>query len=281
MNRLTLFLKKYLHVIVFTLLQIFSLYLIYSNLNYPRFVMSRVTRHITYPLNKFWSGFTSHFSLRNENENLTAQNIALLQEQERNFLEITDSLYTKEDTLENRSKKVRVYDYTSARVIYNSVNKKHNYLIIDKGSNEGMAVDMAVFSAQGIVGVINDVSSNFSTVMSMLHPDTRISAKVMPNNQLGTVTWQDYNTEIVSLQDIPLHITVNIGDSVYTSGFSNMYPKDILIGTVTSVEENPKSGFLDIRIRLATNFNHLNLVYVVKNLYKNELDSLKANFKHE
>jgi rod shape-determining protein MreC len=242
--------------------------------------MSRIGRQITHPVNKMWSGFTNHFHLRTDNENLTQQNVALLREEKRNFLEIEDSLYVKEEAFTGK-KRVRLYDYTSAHVVYNSLNKTHNYLIIDKGSKEGMMVDMAVFSPQGIVGVINDVAPDFSTVMSMLHPDTRISARVMPNNQIGTVVWHENNTEIVNLRDIPQHIMVNVGDSVYTSGFSNVFPKDILIGAVVSVEEDKKSTFLDIRIELATDFNRLDQVYVVKNLYKAELDSLKSNFKHE
>lgn len=280
MNRLLAFLKRYFHVIVFIFLQLISLILIYNSLNYPRFVMGKVSNHATYPIRKLWSGFTTHFSLRFENEGLIRQNIDLLREQERNFLLLEDSLFVKNDQASDR-KEVRLYDYTTAHVIYNSLNKKHNYLILDKGREDGMEVDMAVFSAEGIVGVVNDVSTHFSTVMSMLHPDTRISAKLMPTHQIGTVVWQENDAEIVNLQDIPQHIVVNIGDSVFTSGFSNVYPQDILIGTVVSVEENRKNTFLDIRIQLATNFNHLNLVYVVKNLYKNELDTLKANFKHE
>ncbi|MDL2309344.1 rod shape-determining protein MreC [Bacteroidales bacterium OttesenSCG-928-B11] len=280
MNRLTAFLKKYFHVIVFILLQLFCLILIYNNLNYPRFVMARVTKHITYPFNKFWNGFTSHFALRSENENLISQNMELMREEERNFLMIEDSLYIHEEQF-GEQKKIRIYDYTSSHVVYNSTNKTHNYLIIDKGSDEGISIDMAVFSAQGIVGVVSDVSKNFSTVMSMLHPDTRVSAKLMPSDQIGTVIWPGANMEIVNLLDIPQHIVVNTGDSVFTSGFSNVYPKNILIGTVVSVEENQKNSFLDIELKLATNFNHINSVYTVKNLYKNEIDSLKANFKHE
>ena len=83
------------------------------------------------------------------------------------------------------------------------------------------------------------------------------------------------------LVDIPQHLTVNIGDSVFTSGYSNVFPANILIGTVAKKMDNAKNTFLTIKVKFATNFNNINSVYLVKNLYKAEIDSLKKNFKNE
>jgi rod shape-determining protein MreC len=74
---------------------------------------------------------------------------------------------------------------------------------------------------------------------------------------------------------------VNIGDSIFTSGFSNVFPANILIGTVVKKMDNAKNTFLTIKVKFATNFNHLNTVYLVSNIYKSEIDSLKKNFKNE
>lgn len=280
MNNLVAFLKRNFHFIVFLILQIICFVMIYNHIHYPRFMMGRIARVITYPVNKSWNNLVKHFSLEEENRNLLEQNMELLRERDNNFILFSDTIFA-EETRDEKNKRIRLYDYTTANVIYNTTTKKHNYLILDKGTNEGIDLDMAVFSAQGVVGVVNDVSSNFATVMSVLHPDTRISAKIMPADQIGTVIWEDHDPETVFLHDIPQHIMVNIGDSVITSGFSNVFPKDIMIGTVTEIENNTKNSFYTIKLKLSTNFNHLNSVYIVKNLYKNEIDSLKSNFKHE
>ena len=279
MNNLIALLKKNFHFILFFFLQIVCIIFIYNNLHYPHFAIGRVTRTITYPINSAWNEFTKHFKLEKENDLLIQQNIALLRENENNFSISSDSTFSK--YVGEEETKMRLYDYHYANVIYNSTNKKHNYLILDKGSDDGVTIDVAVASAQGVVGVVCDVSSRFSTVMSILHPDCRISAKVMPVNQIGTVIWEDNNPEEVSLHDIPQHLAVNIGDSVFTSGFSNVFPKDIFIGIVTEKETSSNNNFLNIKLKLATNLNRINTVYLIENIHKNEIDSLKSNFKHE
>ena len=248
-------------------------------MHYPHFAIGRMARTVTYPVNNVWNEFVKHFKLEAENDFLIRQNVALLREKEHNFSISSDSIFSEYNEEEGR--KIRLYDYHYANVIYNSTNKKHNYLILDKGGDDGVVIDMAVASVQGIVGVVCDVSPRFSTVMSILHPDCRISAKVMPINQIGTVIWEDGNPEEVSLYDIPQHLAVNIGDSVFTSGFSNVFPKNILIGIITEKETSSNNNFLNIKLKLATNLNRVNTVYLIENVHKNEIDSLKMNFKDE
>ena len=174
-----------------------------------------------------------------------------------------------------------MYDITTAHVVFNTINKANNYIIIDKGKKEGVIADMAVLSPTGVVGVVSDVSENFSTVISLLNPDSRVSAKIFPVNQIGTVVWVDPDPAIAQVTDIPQHLMVAIGDSVVTSGYSDVFPKDILIGTVIEKFDNPNNTFLTIKIKLATDFRNLYHVYLVSNLYKPELDALKNQFKNE
>jgi rod shape-determining protein MreC len=74
---------------------------------------------------------------------------------------------------------------------------------------------------------------------------------------------------------------VAVGDSVFTSGYSDVFPKNLLIGTVIEKFDNPNNTFLTIKIRLATDFRNLHNVYLISNLYKPELDLLKSKFKNE
>lgn len=174
-----------------------------------------------------------------------------------------------------------MYDLSTAHVIFNTINKTHNYIILDKGKKDGVVPDMAVLSPNGVAGVVSDVSDHFSTVMSVLNPDFRVSARIIPINQIGTVVWVDDDPTIAQVVDIPQHLMVAVGDSVVTSGYSDVFPKDLMIGTVIEKYDNPNNTFLTIKIRLSTDFRNLHSVYLISNLYKPELDSLKSKFKNE
>ena len=154
-------------------------------------------------------------------------------------------------------------------------------MIVDKGSKDGIERDMAVLSPEGVAGVVTDVSSNFATVRPILHPESRISAVVTPANQNGTVVWEGDDPRVASLEAIPQHSEINIGDSVFTNGFSNIFPKGLFIGTVKSVQVGNNASFLTIKVNLATKYADVYTVYLVENLFKSEIDSLKANFKDE
>jgi len=280
MNNLAQFLRKNFHYLLFVILQIIAIILIYNTLNYPRFVISTFGKSVTGPFYEMRHFFTKHFNFEHENAILVQENLKLLREQESSFIFRSDSLLTEAE-LTKLNKRLRVYDYTYANVIHNTVHKKNNYLIIDKGASDGITYDMAVICSDGVVGVVNDVSEHYSSVISLLHSDSRISAKIYPSNQLGNIVWDEDDPEKANLLDISQHININIGDSVFTSGYSYVFPKNILIGTVCEKKVNSKSSFLTLKVKLSTNFSRLNTVYIVKNLYKSELDSLKSSFKNE
>jgi len=279
MNNLRELIKRYFHLLVFLILQIFAMVLIYENSNYQHFIISTATQNFTAPIQNFANIFYKLFHYPKENEYLMRQNIALLREKENMFIFSEDSIYS---VFSGEGKnKCRIYDYTSAHVIFNTVNKTYNYIILDKGKKDGVEHNMAVLSPNGVVGWVSDVSNNFSTVISLLNPNSRVSARIIPINQIGTVVWLDNDPSVAQVVDIPQHLIVSVGDSVVTSGFSNVFPKDILIGTVIEKFDNPNNTFLTIKIRLATDFRNLYNVYLVSNLYKSELDSLKSKFKNE
>ena len=285
MGKLIAFIQKYLHIIVFTILLIVGLYLIYQSTTYPRFAIAHATSTIAAPINKLSYTVIRHFNLDSENEALIQQNLQLLQEREANFLVSSDSIFTAErldtDTNTHKTTRTRLYDYSSANVVYNTIHRRCNYLMIDKGSDDGIVTDMAVLSARGVVGVVTDVTPHFATVTSLLHPNSNISAKVMPANQLGTVTWKYGDPTTAYLNDIPEHMSINVGDSVFTSGCSDIFPNDILIGVISEKSKSPTNSFLTLKVSLATDFNHVNHVYIVRNLYKDEMDQLKSKMEDE
>ena len=285
MGKLIAFIQKYLHIIVLVILFIVGFYFIYQSTTYPRFAIAHATSTITAPINKLSYSIISHFNLRPENDALVQQNLQLLQERESNYLVSSDSIATAEsvvtDTNTHKTTRTKLYDYSTANVVYKTIHRKCNYMMIDKGSEDGVVPDMAVLSASGIAGVVTDVTPHFATVTSLLHPNSNISAKVIPANQLGTVTWKFGDPSSAYLNDIPEHMSINVGDSVVTSGFSDIFPSGLLIGVISEKSKSPNDSFLTLKIKLATDFNHVNHVYIVRNLYKEEMDQLKEKMEDE
>ena len=280
MNNLIEFFKKAFHIIVLAVLLILSIVMLGKSLAFNEYSLSRAVQSIVGPIQKSGAGMIHRFRLGPENEQLVQQNIELMREHDNMFIEKTDTMLTemsKPDS--NNTKRVRLYDYTYAHVIFRTTDRSFNYMIVDKGTKDGICRDMAVLSPSGVAGVVTDVSSNFATVCPILHPESRISAVVTPANQNGTVIWEGDNPRVAYLEAIPQHSEINIGDSVFTNGYSNIFPKGLLIGTVKEVQVG--NNFLTIKVKLATNYTDIYTVYLVENLFKSELDTLKANFKDE
>ncbi|MCQ2276987.1 MAG: rod shape-determining protein MreC [Bacteroidales bacterium] len=282
MNNLIEFIKKNFHYFLFAVLLVLSLTMIGKSMAYSNYKFARICQSITGPIQKNWSDMVHKFSLGQENEELVQQNIALMREHDNMFIVREDTLITQmseEDSL--HTTRTRMFDYTHAHIIYRTTDQAYNYLIVDKGAKDGITRDMAVTSPSGVVGVVGDVSDNFAAVIPILHPDSRISAVVSSVNQVGTVVWEGNDCRVAYLENIPQHLEINIGDSVVTSGYSNIFPKGLLVGTVKEVSMGNNASFLTIKIKLATNFNKVNTVYLIENQYKSEIDSLKAGFKTE
>lgn len=282
MNNLIEFFKNNFHYFLLAVLLVLSMLMLGKSMSYSGYKLARFSQSITGPIQKSWSGVMHTFSLGPENEKLVQQNIALLREQDNMFIVKDDTTLTQMSEVDSlHTKRMRLYDYSYAHVIFKTTDQAFNYIIVDKGSEDGICKDMAVTSPTGVVGVVSDVSKHFSAIIPILHPDSRISAIVSPINQVGTVVWEGPDPEVAFLENIPQHLEINVGDSVMTSGFSNIFPKGMLIGTVKEVMVGKNASFLTIKLRLATDFRRLGLVYLIENQYKSEIDTLKSGFKTE
>lgn len=196
-----------------------------------------------------------------ENEKLAQENIALRQE--------LDRYRTAADAVDSTWKESG-YTYILARVVKNSTNKQHNFIILNRGRNDGVETGMGVITDNGVVGVVNAVQDDYSQVISFLSADQRVSAKIAGNGTFGPLAWKGRSVKQARMSEIPEHTEVSPGDTILTSGFSTIYPPDIPLGTVTKVFDNGVS--IDINVELFQNFGALQHVYVVGN---NNADQIK------
>jgi rod shape-determining protein MreC len=184
------------------------------------------------------------------------------------------------------------YDFIAAKVISNSINGANNWLMLNRGSKDGIRPDMGVVTPKGIVGIVRHVSSNFSLVMSVLHRETKISVALKlraekdkdKEKALGSLIWEgDDNPDEMTLKYIPRHFDMQIGDQVVTSGFSAFFPKDVPVGYIkTQPKEDDENQYFSIaKVRLSQDMSTVNNVYVVDNIFHTELDSLNKIIRNE
>jgi rod shape-determining protein MreC len=273
MRSLLNFLARYNNLIIFLILEGFSVYFLVTRNSYHNTRLMFGIKGLSHSIEKKISNTRSYFSLKEVNNVLAAENIALKNSIERLvraensvFLSVTDSVFKQQ------------YSHTSAEVIDNSINKQKNFYTINKGKGQGVTVDMAVISGDGVAGVIVGCSENYSLAMSLLNLDFRLSARIKSNGYYGSLNWDGLNYREAILSEIPQHVPLNVGDTIETTGFSAIFPEGIMVGTVRDFERLG-GDFYKITITLATDFKKLHFVDIVGNMKKTEQLELQNSFQ--
>jgi len=272
MRNLIAFLWKNYFFFLFVILEVFAVFLIVNNNYYQGRVFFNSTNDVTGKILEKYNNLTSYFALKNANK--------ILAEENARFYNMHPESFIKTDTLAffvNDSIYLQQYKYISAKVISNSISRRNNYLKLNKGQLHGIKEDMAVVASNGIVGQVIEVSDNFSSVMSILNTNARVSAKLKTSNQVGSLYWEGEDYQMGKLVDIPSHVRFNVGDTVVTSGYSYTYPEGQVVGIVEGFDIDPGDSFFQIYVRFSVDFNKLYYVYAIQNIFKGELIDLEQS----
>lgn len=276
MRNLFLFLWKYNFFILFLLLEVLCTYLIVQNNNFQRAAFINSTNKVAAKINGLVSSITEYINLRTVNDALSRQNAAL-KSLEPGAYYIDSSL----QRLVNDTVHQQQYTFMTARVVNNSINRRNNYLTLDRGSLQGVRPEMGVICTDGIVGIVKDTSEHFCSVISFLHKNSRISARILKSGYIGSMVWDGYDPTEASLEDIAKHVKLQIGDTIVTSSYSAIFPEGIMIGTVSDVDPNTGDNFQDIKVKLSTPFGKLTYVYIVGNLLKDEQKTVEEDLNND
>ncbi len=271
MRYLLSLLARHYFFLFFIFLEVIAFIMIINNNRYHSSVMFKASTEISGAISKTFNDITSYFHLRKQNKTLLEENARL-----RNIFNLPRS--AKDYPIHNIDS---TFHYIHAKVIDNSTNRRNNYLMLNKGSRDGLEEDMGVISKDGIAGTVIGVSKNFCTVMSVLHQDSKVSAMIKKNNQLANVVWNTSDYKIGMLTDIPSHIELNEGDTIITSGYSFIYPKGLIIGYVENYFSDKNQNLNSATVRFATDFNGIRHVYIIQNTMKDELIRLKEEHQDE
>ena len=276
MRNLIFLFVRYGGFISFCILELLCLYLVvrYNGKQNKIFlnsssVISGFLYEQTDQLAKFWN-------LSEVNDSLAASNARLR-------AELRDVQFRETILEDSVSKEIysQRYKFIAAEIVNNSVTRHNNHLTINRGSNHGISERMGVFDDEGIVGVVRQAGPRFSTVMSVLHRESRVTAAVKRNNYFGPIVWRGNNPRYVTLSDVPKHADLVKGDTIQTSGYSTIFPAGLMIGTIDTFWLEPGSNFYTIEVLLSNDLSQAKYVYVVNDLMKGELEKLEEEVGDE
>lgn len=258
MQTLLKILLRYSNFLVFIALEVAAFMLISLNSAYPRSSLLSTANDFVAWQHAQINELTGYFSLRSQNEQLAAENIAL-----RNQI---SSMNSEEYDA--------VIHYESAKVVQMTTDQLHNYLTINRGSKDSIMPGQGVRNEDGVVGIVRTVGRNYSVVLPIINTQSHLSCRFAKNNYIGTLQWDGKDCRFAQLADVAAHMVVNPGDTIVTSGLSPVFPEGIPVGIVEKSRLKEGDSYYTISVRLHTNFKRLKYIEIVQNADQKELEEL-------
>ena len=250
------------NLIIYLILSLISFNSLYTNSSVHYNAIGKTATYISGKSSFFSSAIDSYFGLKDRNQQLIRENRKLK----------AIELKYKNQNFENKSLESNLI--TNANVIFNSINKSKNIMVIDKGTNEGINEEMGVISSEGVVGIIKSVTENYASIISLLNIDLKVNAILKNSSTIGSITWDGLNSKILNLNDIPLSSSIKIGDTIVTGGMSFYFPKGIPIGTIINYDNSSLEGYYEIDVSVFNDFSSISNLYVLERTDNDEIKIL-------
>jgi rod shape-determining protein MreC len=275
MQQIFNFIFKNSYRMLFLLLMVISLLLTIQSHSYHKSKIISSANFFTGGVYQMTNNVEGYFNLKVQNEELAKENARL----KSLLFNIKDT--TKVPNLDS-IKGVKKIDIIISKVIKNSYSNQVNFLTLNTGFKQGVKPEMGVINSLGIVGVVENTSANYATVLSILNTESPINAKIKKSNHIGSLTWNGKSTGFVQLVDVPRLASVRKGDTIVTGAQSTIFPENIGIGTVDKVYIDDQTTTYTINVRLFNDMTSLGHVYIIKNKDRDEILNLeKKNKKNE
>ncbi|MFY7740767.1 rod shape-determining protein MreC [Flavobacterium chungnamense] len=268
MQQIFNFIFKNSYRMLFLLLMIIAVSLTIQSHSYHKSKVISSANFFTGGVYEMTSNVEGYFNLKVQNEELAKENARL----KGLLFNIKDS--TKVPNLDS-IKGVKKTDIIISKVIKNSYSNQVNFLTLNSGFKQGVKPEMGVINSLGIVGVVENTSANYSTVLSILNTESPLNAKVKKSNHIGSLTWNGKNTGFVQLTDVPRLATVRKGDTIVTGAQSTIFPENIGIGTIEKIYIDNETNLYMIDVRLFNDMTSLGHVYIIRNKDREEIINLE------
>jgi rod shape-determining protein MreC len=200
-------------------------------------------------------------SLKNENIALREMNLRLSRE-------LIKNREAKSENQRLRSiigfKETFQKDIVPAEVIGVLEYNNRYYITLNTGSIDSIQKGMPVRTDAGLVGVLHELTSDYAIVETLINRNVKVAVKDVRSGVYGMLEWE--GAENFRLKNIPESYDIKVGDLLITSNYSNKYPEGIPVGTVSSVNNDLTSLFLDINVDIAVDFKLLSQVFIVREI---------------
>lgn len=277
MRNLIDFITRYNHWFVFVILEVVSFVLLFKFNSYQGSVWFSSANVVAGKVYEADATIKNFFSLTKINQQLNVRNLYLEQTvrklSEQVHAETGDSSWL----FRTQAEVLKEYKLIPAKVITNSIDKRDNFITIDKGQLDGVKPDMGVACGTGIVGVVYMVSDHYSIVIPVLNSKSNISVTIRKRGYYGYLRWTGGASDLAYVDDIPRHAHFRLGDLIETSGYSAMFPPGIIAGQILHVYNSPDGLSYRVQVRLTTDFGNLRDVCVIDNsAMKERIDLLRS-----
>ena len=265
MHNLIRFIKLNQFILLFIIVESFSIYLLIQNNTYQQSFFNKNIVKYTSNIFNTSKKLQNYFKLKEQNLLLAKENAKLY-----SILDIKSNMTDSNLEMSN------LFSYQQAKIVNNSIHKRNNFITLNKGKKHGIKEGMGVITQNGVIGIIKSVSENYSIAISLLNRKSSLGVKLKKNYHNGILKWDGFNYRIASITNFPSHISIAKGDSISTNSHSTIFPENIDIGVINSFEKK-QGGYFNVSVKLHEDFNKLYFVYIVKSLNSNEKMQLEKN----
>ena len=256
---------------IFILMEVAALTMLHASSTLQDIWINRASHRLMALLWGSGEKVRSHFQLEDLNHELQAENAALqerLRAYERGEVE-------QEELARLAARESDAYRYTPATVVKMSRNRTRNYIILNKGSEDGIRPQSGIISDRGVVGIVEAVDRHYSYGLTLMNPQMSVGARVGRSDVVAPLSWDGRSTSGAVVRNIPPHYEIAPGDTVRTSGYSSIFPPGVPIG-VTGATRLVDGSTLQVDVTLFQDFSTVRYVTVVENLERSEIMALEA-----
>ena len=269
MQQIFNFLIRNKNSILFLILFAVSIFLTVQNHAFQKSRFISSANYVSGGIYSWSNNINTYLHLDEYNERLLEENNQL-----RNIISNIHDSISVEKQLDSTSFEGD-YMFRNARVINNNFSKIDNYLTLNRGEKSGIEPEFGVITSQGIIGIIDRVSNDYSRVISILNSRSRINAQLSNTNHFGSLVWDGEDPNIVQLIDVPRQAPLKKGDTIITGGRSLIFPKGLPIGSIEDFTLDQTQSYYTINIKLFNDMTNIGYVYIIENVNKEAIESLQ------
>lgn len=254
---------------IFILLEVAAVGLMSRTSSLQNIGINRFSHRIMAATWGFGETVRNYFSLSAQNETLAQENFELSRE-----LDYYRSLHPEEVAKSVQRPAGSPFDYIPARIVKISRNTQHNYIILNKGYEDGVIPHSGIITNSGVVGIINAVDSHYSYGLTLMNSKISVSARAGRDGVVAPLVWDGISLGGALLKNVPLHFEISPGDTIITSGISDVFPGDIPLGLVRKTYL-VNGVTVEASVDLLQDFSSLHYVTIVCNAAKKEIEDLE------